>query len=111
MPRKRSDPAAEILSYFRTQPLAVAQLVLSLATSAVRERTPAIEKKKVVRRRKPTTPAEMEALANRQLGLTPAPKGGPVPTPRKRRMRAGSQPPVSEATPIVPAVEGANHAD
>jgi len=103
MPRKKTvDPLVSVLDFFELeteQSCKIAQRIVARIVDRRFPPAPKVAKPVVRRRRKPSTPAEMVALAERQLAGTSAPK------PRKRRMRAGSQPPVNEATPIVPAVD------
>ena len=123
MPRKKTDPIDDILTYATNAPLAGADVVFKLCATILRNRhlkdDPPVEK---VRRRRTVKPVVSKPVfpQGREFVLT-------VPTPdsevahivanakerkiRKRRMRADSPPPPSTATPIVPPVEAVDDED
>jgi hypothetical protein len=107
MPRKRLDPATEVLAYFTTQPYEVAVVVLNLARAMVQTRAPqpTAEKPKRQQVRKAKAPVIDEPST--VVYVPPIPDVvAPAPGRRRtKRLTADSPKPVSEATPIVPLVE------
>jgi len=102
MPRKRTDPAADVLAYFTDQPYEVAVVVLGLVKAQMLKRAPTTPvKAKRTRKPKAAPPAQVDAAVTTQAA---PPAAGVVVKTRKRRMRANSPRPVSEATPLVPPV-------
>jgi hypothetical protein len=104
MPRKKVDQVEGMISWFGTAPLAAVDVVFGIVKGIVRDRQPKVVAKPIVRRRRKAMPPAptLEKLA---AEILPPPVPKQVAHPRRRRMRADSQPPVNEATPLVPAVE------
>jgi len=115
MPRKRTDPAADVLAYFTDQPYEVAVVVLGLVKAQMLKRAPTTPVQ-VRRKRQPKatvvppilTPYQQAEAAHDQIDqaihAAAPPASGVVVKTRKRKMRADSPRPVSEATPLVPPV-------
>lgn len=106
MPKRRRDPATEVLAYFTDTTYEVAEVVLALVKTTMAKRAPVVEK---VTRRKRTPKVDQPSAAQRAMdAIVPT---APVPVPlvvpatqkaRQRRMTATSTKPANEATPIVP---------
>ena len=119
MPRKKVDPVVDLLHYFATEPLAVADAILRIATRAVKERhereDPPTAKATRTPRRKKQLPGAPQPLGQRYYHDAP---GGDARTPvtmevrlrrrrgpnKAKRMTAESPRPANEATPIVSQV-------
>lgn len=99
MPRKKSDAAADVLEYFKSQPYEVVKVVLSLATSVVKDRAPQVVKP--TGRRKPQPPATppLSPVPDGAQSAIPAlPGGNVVKVKRKRRTQAE----MTQGLPVVP---------
>ena len=111
MPRKKANMLDAMLDYVTNAPLAAVDVVLQLCGTIAKNRHGKEDppQEKVVRRvRKvkaiPPDPIIVAAQEAQKAAFTP-PSTVQAPARRKRRMRADSAPPASEATPIVPLQE------
>lgn len=112
MPRKKLvDPLVTVLDFFETEPEETCRIAHRIIGRNLARRFPptVVEKKAIVRRRRRQEPVPV-AVIDQEKFLAPTTTSGPNSTapvpvaskPRKRRMRADSPRPASEATPIVP---------
>ena len=99
MPRPDRSPEAKILSFFRAAPLPVAQLVLTLAKDAVRER-----QNKSALAKATASPKKKAAAVQHFTSQTPRPAGPPPPaaavTKRKTKAKKRVRRPAAVAATV-----------
>lgn len=104
MPRKKIvDPIDTILTFAESAPTETIGIVVGLLNRELKKRQPAAEPKPVTRRRRiKSAPPEIPPAMRDDPPHDPTERTRTGAPKRRRRMRANSQPPTSEATPIVP---------
>jgi hypothetical protein len=89
MPRATTSKEGAILAYFRTSPLATAQVLLGLAKDEVRER----ERRSATAKERATPPAKEAHILPAKVKAKPAaPKAKPVAKKKSHKKKPNSQP-------------------